>query len=672
VKSSDPDIFGAADALFAKHRVTVTIGGEPTFVPVVPAGSEWSSTALGPTKLRYAHALADALVADSFPGALIINAPGKLYPGEMNPRWALHVLWRQDGTQPVMRLPSANPHQSAKAARDRFRAALRHALRIRGRWLRGIDPFDPERDVWILPLDHNGKSFVSANWKLGARLELLRTEGAAGLRLPLASLPDDVSRRALTVEASSDGATEIFLPPTTARAFLGLIESIATAARLSKCGGLRFAGYVPHDLPGEWTRLSITPDPGVIEVNLPPCARGADYGKWLRLLDRLAGEVGLRTFKQINADEQTGTGGGNHLLFGGPTLAANPFFARPRWIVSLLRYWQHHPSLSYLFTGNFVGPSSQAPRPDESANALIDLEVAYRHLERLSRGDHRELIGETLRHLHTDASGNTHRCETSFDKFWNRASDGGCNGLIEFRAIESMPHAEWMIAVAALWRALAAMLLARPFSQPLIEHGEKLHDDFFLPSFLWRDFEQVLRALRANGLGLDAKVFREIFAWRFPLLLRHGQGAMQMSVRRAHEGWPLLCEMPLEGGLTSRFVDASIERLEIVATAAFAAEHRVFANGRRLPLQPFPRGQRGLGLRYRRTAFHPSLHPMIPVQLPLAIVIQNGRGITEYQLTDGNRFFQRMHSPRVDAPPRTAPVAARPTARGLTFDLRLS
>src|SRR5205823_4068801 len=154
----------------------------------------------------------------------------------------------------------------------------------------------------------------------------------------------------------------------------------------------------------------------VIEVNLPPCLGWQDYDRWIRLLDRSAALAGLCPYKLRSVEESFGTGGGNHLLFGGPTIEENGFFKNPQWVTSILRYWQHHPSLSYLFTGHYVGPSSQAPRPDECASALYDLEMAYLFLDQLPAGDHRYLISETLRHLHTDSSGNTHRSETSFDK----------------------------------------------------------------------------------------------------------------------------------------------------------------------------------------------------------------------------------------------------------------
>jgi uncharacterized protein (DUF2126 family) len=387
------------------------------------------------------------------------------------------------------------------------------------------------------------------------------------------------------------------------------------------------------------------------------------------ILERACAPVGLRSFKQLTPEDQIGTGGGNHLLFGGPSLDENPLFTHPTWVTSILRYWQHHPSLAYLFTGQYVGPSSQAPRPDECASSLYDLEMAYRFLEQLPPGDHRYLISETLRHLHTDTSGNTHRSEISFDKFWNVNFDGGCRGLVEFRAVESLPHAHWMSAIALLWHSLAAHLLEKPFKAPLVDLGDKLHDTFFLPSFLWSDFEKILRDLRAGGFKLPATLFREIFEWRFPVMLQHTEGAAELTIRRAHEGWPLLCETPLEGGNTSRFVDTSIERLEFLASKDFAARYTIHVQGRALPLQRFPGNRTGIGLRYRRTSLYPSLHPGIPPQMPLVLVLTCDGKSTVYQLDEDRRLFTTRPGAK---PPTIARSPCKKLHAGLlTCDLRL-
>ncbi len=655
------------ERVLAQYGVKLTMGGEPTYVPLEPEGSEWHITALGPTKLGYGYALADALVAEFLPQATAILSPGKTYPGELNPRWVINLVWRTDGAPLHPRTATLQPGKHTPAVLKAFRSELLPALRVKGTWLRGRDPFIPERQVWILPLDHNGKRFASNDWRIGRNVELLRAEGSAGLRLPLDVIAEGLSKRALVLEVIGQ-RVHVFLPPLLQVPFTKLLETIESVCAKTGCEAPLFDGYLPPDDAGHWTKLGIASDPGVLEINLPPCATWQEYDRWMHTLEKAGAACGLRSFKQVLPDEQAGTGGGNHLLFGGPTLEENALFTHPAWVTSILRYWQHHPSLAYLFTGHYVGSSSQAPRPDESRTSLYDLEMAYAFLEKLPAGDHRQIISETIRHLHTDASGNTHRSEISFDKFWNVHFDGGCRGLIEFRAVESLPHARWMSTLGLLWKALAAFLLAKPFTARLIDQGDRLHDAYFLPIFLWADFSSVLADLRRAGFVLPEAVFQEIVDWRFPVMLRHGSAGAALTVRKAHEGWPLLSETPLEGGSTSRFVDTSIERLEFVADADFANQFEIRVQGRRLLLETFPGGKLGSGLRYRRTALYPSLHPGVETHMPLVVEIIEGRSRSTY-LLDGERREFRLGD--VSPPPRKGRPCQKLRPTLVTCDLRL-
>jgi uncharacterized protein (DUF2126 family) len=654
------------DARLCAHGVKLTIGGEPSYVPITPAGAEWNYAALGPTKLEYAYTFANAVIQVAMPGALTILSPGKSYPGETNPRWVIHLLANRTGSRLMQKVPA-----TAKAKLPLLRRELCKAFRIRNHWHAATT--SKREAVWVLPLDYlEDGTWYSEAWRLpGGRLDLLQCEGAAGLRLPLHQLPENALKRALVLEVRH-GKVHLFLPPYAQNGFLALLKVIGAVFAGARCGEPIYEGYIPDDALGRWTKLSITPDPGVIEVNLPPCANAEEYGRWLAVLEQAGAQVGLRSFKQAPGDEPEGTGGGNHLLFGGPSNAENPFFRRPRWVAGILRYWQRHPALAYFFTGCYAGPSSQAPRPDESARHLSDLELAYRFLEQLpANEDHRALIGETLRHLHIDLSGNTHRSEVSFDKFWDTSWPGGCRGLIEFRALETMPRADWMASIALLWTALAAMLVSEREPEPLVPFGAQLHDRYFLPSYLWEDLEAIFGDLALAGIQLDSKVFRKIWAHRFPLMLEHRSRSGNLTIRKAIESWPLLCETPQEGGTTSRFVDSSIERLEFLADANFYRECRVFVADRELELQSFPNQQFGAGLRYRRTAFHPALHPGVPVQLPLVIIItdRRKRALAAYQLEIGCRKFVALEEAR---PPKVASVCKRAGEARLTYDLRLT
>jgi uncharacterized protein (DUF2126 family)/transglutaminase-like putative cysteine protease len=608
VEKDMPKIAQQVEKTLASESVVLTMGGEPTFVPNEPEGPEWHFAAVGPTKLRYARAFAEKIVESVLPGAMVLYSPGKLYPGEVNPRWALQVLL------PDAKAPLGTPDENKKSAPKNktlnlIREQLIRALGLEDRWLQAKDPRSPRAPVWVLPLDFTEEKWTTERWDI-RKVELLETEGPAGLRLPLNRLPENAIKRALVLQASETGLT-VFLPPLLTEQWEKLVR-IVTAAVGDRCA-VDWQGYVPVDLPPTWTRLGFTADPGVLEVNLPACKEWVEYQRWLVTLEKIAGPIGLRSYRE--KPFPAGTGGGAHLLFGGTSVEENPFFTRPGWLASILRFWQHHPSLSYLFTGCYVGISSQAPRPDESGNTLLDLELVYRQLQNLPAVDSRLEINELIRHLHTDVQGNTHRSETSFDKFWSPPT--GFYGLIEFRAIESLPKADWIGAVALLWRALLTYLLKQPFREPLKDFNFELHDKYFLPTPLWADLTEVLSELAQFGFGFDPAIFREIWEWRFPAVLDQ-EG---LTIRKALEGWPLLAETPTVGGNTSRFVDSSIERFELAVPINFYQQYAIFVNGRELPFRSISSKESIAGLRYRRSALYPSLHPHIGIQLPLSIVL---------------------------------------------------
>ena len=638
--------------------IALTLGGEPTLVPDNPEGAEWSVAADGPTKLVYAYALAEELRRRGWSGATLMLCPGKRYEGEVNPRWALRLIRRSCG-EAIARWPGSEPSSGLGRKRGVLQpdAALAwldhlgHQLQLTLHPVELADPLAPERRIWALSLwETEAGDLAAAPWPLAPGLRQLNTaSGPAGLRLPLEHLPADRPRQVLTLELDAQG-WGLFLPPLARQPLEQLLQAIAAAAlcplRGTPLTEPRLSGMLPLDTDGHWEVLGLTADPGVLEVNLPPCHGWQPYQEWLELLENAGAAVGLRSWKRGATGRIEGTGGGNHLLWGGPSLNDNAFFRRPAWLVGILRYWQHHPCLSYLFTGNCVGPASQAPRPDEAIGGLFDLELAYQLLERLEtdepEADHRALIGETLRHLHADRSGNNHRSEISVDKFWNPGIPSGCLGLIEFRAVESMPHARWMGAVALLWSALAAMLLD-PAQRPtaLRAWGSDLHERALLPSALAADLRAVLAELAEAGLPLDPAPFEAIWNWRFPQLLHWQQDAATLELRDALEPWPLICDVPREGGFTSRFVDASLRRIELIASPELKATFSLWLNGRRLPWIEGP-----LAVRYRQHRLYPCLHAGIAPHLPLQLELRPRDGAAEaspiarWQLLDATEPFQ--------------------------------
>lgn len=660
---------GRAEELYARHGVTLTMGGEPTYVPVNPDGPEWTYAAVGPAKLRYAWEVAANLQAGRLAGAAAFYCPGKSYPGEPNPRWVIRLLANRDGT-PLFRLPTRG-RPPGRQTLQAFADALSRQLAVPSHWLAFSDPRDPGAQTLAAPMDHDGARWHSVRWPLAKKARtLLDVEGPSGLRLPLHLLPPPIPRRALTIDLVN-GAVSIFFPPLLQKPFLELLAAVEAAARKCALARVELKGYTPADEEERWTVLGLAADPGVLEINLPACRTWREYADWMQDITGACEKAGLRSWKESPWDHPQGTGGGNHLLWGGPNLDSHPFFTRPAWLAAVLRFWQHHPSLAYLFSGCYVGASSQAPRPDESARDLYDIDMAYGFLETLPPGDHRELINETLRHLQTDVTGNAHRSEVSFDKFWNPNWPAGALGLIEFRAIESLPRADWMSAVALLWTCIAAHLLEAKPPRGLKRFGPQLHDEYFLPARLLRDLHEVLDQLVAAGFPLQRKIYQDIWNWRFPALLRWKREGATLTVRKALESWPLLCETPVEGGTTSRYVDTSMQRLEFQADDAFHRRYEIFVAGRPLALRETAPGERLSGLRYRRTNLHPSLHPGIPTQLPLRITLidrKTNRIAASFEMGINELQFRPL---KKDAQKIGGPPCRGGRRADLTFDLRL-
>lgn len=672
--------------------IALTLGGEPTLVPLDPEGLEWSVAADGPTKLPVARALAAAIQQRTWPGSTLLYCSGKRYEGEVNPRWALRLITGSHGA-PIAPwpTPAATGVALPAPAGETWLQRLGDRLGIALAPLRLLDESDPERAVWAVPLTWTEQDgWSSGCWELPLeQRRLTAAPGPAGLRLPLDHFPDDLPRQLLTLEIGSGGfgaaGWGLFLPPlerqpteVLLRAISGEASCPLTAAPLA---GPDLSGLLPVDASEGWEVLGLTADPGVLEVNLPVCDSWSTYRDWLRLIEVAGAAVGLRSWKLSEAGGQQGTGGGNHLLWGSRDLQRHPFFPRPDWLVGILRYFQHHPSLAYLFSGSSVGPSSQAPRPDEALGELFDLELAYTVLER-ARGEQRQLIGETLRHLHADRSGNNHRSEISLDKFWNPGAPAGCLGLIEFRALESLPQADWMAAIALLWTQLAALQLDPARRPPRLRPwGGALHDQMLLPSQLWADLEAVLADLEAAGLPLDAAPYRTIWEWRFPPLLRWRDPAApeapELTLLPALEPWPLICDTPREGGFTSRFVDGSLRRFELLGAGALAERYALVLNGRPLPLRhPGP-----LAVRYRASALYPCFHPGIEPEMPLVLQLvpltgsSAGEGLGPRPLAQWELEPEALRFTPVEPTPLTWPLAApwqTGAERPCTVDLRLA
>ena len=426
---------------------------------------------------------------------------------------------------------------------------------------------------------------------------------------------DHFVRTALCAEPR-DGVLHLFLPPLThLEHWLDLVAAIETAA--GKTGTpVVLEGYeAPHD--HRLKRIQVTPDPGVIEVNVHPAGSWRDLVANTEILYEEARLSRLGTEKFMLDGRHGGTGGGNHVTIGGATPSDSPILRRPQVLSSLLRYWQHHPALSYLFSGMFIGPTSQAPRIDEARDdSLYELEIA---LQQLPAGEAAApwLADRILRNLLVDVTGNTHRAEFCIDKLYSPDSPTGRLGLVEFRGFEMPPHSRMSSVQVLLLRALIARFWHTPYGHDPVRWGTELHDRFMLPHYVRRDLDDVIDDLNRWGYPFHDSWFDPFVEFRFPRYGVINIDDIELELRFAIEPWHVLGEEVTAQG-TARFVDSAVERLQVKVTGMTDPRHVVACNGRRVPLRcTGTRGEFVGGVRYKAWQPPSGLHPTIPVQAPL-------------------------------------------------------
>lgn len=575
-----------------------------------------------------------------------------------------------------------------------------------------LDESVTEPTAFVLPLHRrdDGQGWASADWKLRrGRIVLLEGDSPAGLRLPLNSIswkPPKSSfeadplhlRPALTVGGPvgnggaaavvtsddddewvpttalvaeiRDGLLYVFLPPTDElEHFVDLIGRIEGAAAAIGCPVV-IEGYGPPADP-RLKSMSITPDPGVIEVNVAPTASFAEQREQLETLYEQARLARLSTEAFDVDGTHGGTGGGNHITLGGTTPADSPLLRRPDLMVSLLTYWQRHPSLSYLFSGRFIGTTSQAPRVDEGRpESLYELEIAFAEIDRLSKTDASPwVVDRALRHLLTDITGNTHRAEFCIDKLYSPDSARGRLGLLELRGFEMPPHPQMAMVQSLLVRSLVAWFWDEPLRAPLIRHGANLHGRYLLPHFLIHDIAEVAADLRAHGIEFDTSWLDPFTEFRFPRIGTAVFGGVEIELRGAIEPWNVLGEESTAGG-TARYVDSSVERLQVRLIGADRDRFIVTVNGYPVPMLATdnPDVQVG-GVRYRAWQPPSALHPSITVDGPLRFELVDAasgvsRGGCTYHVSHpGGRSYD---TPPVNAVEAESRRARRFEATGFT------
>ncbi|KPM46665.1 transglutaminase family protein [Jiulongibacter sediminis] len=541
---------------------------------------------------------------------------------------------------------------------------------------------------YVLPVRYSRKEdcWESCKWPFRRKhLFLLPGNSSIGFRLPLNSLPESILEQdyfprdpfaplpdledfeaklnslpeilknptdkacfktALSVEVV-EGRLHLFLPPHELQEhYLEMVAAIHMVSEKTKTPVV-LEGYEPPS-EGKLNKLFVTPDPGVIEVNVHPSASWDELVNTTLKLYEQAKQSRLGTEKFMIDGRHTGTGGGNHITIGGFTPADSPLLRRPKLLQSLITYWQHHPSLSYLFSGPFVGPTSQAPRVDEGRDdVLYELEIAFFQVPK-NENPPLWIADRLFRNLLIDVTGNTHRAELCIDKLYSPYGTAGRQGILEFRGFDMPPHAQMSLAQNLLIRALVSRFWKTPYEKRLVRWGTELHDRFMLEHYVRQDINEIVAELQETGYAFEKSWFDAFIEFRFPVLGKTQLGDMTLELRWAIEPWNVLGEEVTSTG-TARYVDSSVERVQLKINGWNDDRYIMACNEVKIPMKATGKaGQYVAGIRYKAWAPPSALHPTVGVDTPLTFDVidtwnnKSIGGFTYHVAHPGGRNYETL------------------------------
>ncbi|HTV24006.1 MAG TPA: transglutaminase family protein [Polyangiaceae bacterium] len=647
VASESAAMRAALDGAVLQHdrassaAVPVWLGAEPTFTDRYSESREWLCEALGADKEARASKLLARLL-ERQPGAAVLRPLGRQYANEPRPRWCHGIYAKRNGEPawagPVDAIADGEPTPASLERLPRLRDALLETL-TRAGWT-AVAVSTPDPTPLRVACRRDGQP-VSGDARTDVRLARESIHADAREPVPDTAPVDQLAADGVFLlllhagggrPAANDAWVELPATPDVPT-FLALLDALGRAARQADIGAMGLRGFPPAvDASVAWTTL--TPDPAVLEINQAPESTLAAFRESTRVLFELAAAEGLSPYRLHYNGAVSDSGGGGQLTFGGPSPAESPFFSAPQLLPRLIRYLIRHPSLSYWFATQYVGGSSQSPRPDEGVReSFVELELGLEQLA-LLESPRCEMIWSTLRHFLADASGNPHRSELNIEKLFNRFLPGrGCLGLVEFRALAMPQSAELATARALLLRSLIVMLSQRDVVTRLVHWGDELHDRFALPFFLRQDLREVFSDLDGAGLGLGQTIEEALLGKDAISLGQVETAQYRLNVQQALEFWPLVGDVASQEGGGSRLVDASTARIQLrvdpIVDTFDPADLSVIVKGHRVPLRAERAGGAPvylIGLRFRSFVPWSGLHPAIGAEKTVPIVLRHRSG----------------------------------------------